>query len=115
MKRIYEQLDDVIVMNGDDLGTLTPGSEEHKRAVDEYVSLWKVKNDIENQNRETDKEKLERELKMMTIINDEESRKRDTRWKVGAVVGCFALSTVVENFGGMRSKLSEVTRNIKIW
>jgi len=116
MDMSYDQLVEIIEQKKSELEQLIPGTEEHKRASDEYVAYLDMKLKIDKLMAEMQQQDAERETKIIMHEKEIKSKKKDTLIKVGVVGGCFCASLVVENLlGGARSKLGDIIRNIKIW
>lgn len=111
----YDQLEKIIAKCKQEMDTLQPGSEEHKRASEEYTSYWNLKLEIDQRFRDEEQQALEREFKKTMNDKDHNSKMKETWIKVGGIGLLFVISVLIENFGGMRSKIGEITRIVKIW
>ena len=116
MDMSYDQLLLVIEQKKTELEGLVPGSEEHKRASDEYVAYLEMKLKFDKLVADAKQQDAERKTKIVMQEKEIKSKKKETLIKVGVVGGCFGASLIVENLlGGARSKLGDIIRNIKIW
>ena len=116
---IHEQVRTRFIELGDKLPTLTVGSEEHQKAVEEYGKLYKLLLDHEKLDEDVmdRRAKMEDDLKRleMELSRDKDQRKHERNMKLlglGGLLAAFTGGIALENRGLLVPKMNDFLRRV---
>ena len=110
---IHERFREDIEARSEALKNLPEGSEDHKRAADEYVAMYKLA---------LEHEKLDEEINDRRYKIDKEAELEYSKMKsdrltkfigFGVIAGTTVGLTIVENLGLIKPKVTEVLRIVR--
>lgn len=107
---IHERFREDIEARSEALKKLEEGTEDHKRAVDEYTSMYKLALEHEKLDEEVNDRRYRIEKEIELEYAKMKSDKKTKLIGFGVVGGTTVGLTIVENLGLIKPKITEVLR-----